>query len=111
MRRIATTTEESMNELSALDSAWPELPYRAWADTCTTLHLWTQIVGKIRSAKCTWVNHSWHVALYVTTRGLTTSPIPGCGSDPFQDVQPGLRLLPTRANGEHDGQPARIRPP
>jgi hypothetical protein len=55
---------------------WPELPYAAWADTCTTLHLWTQIVGKIRLARTAWVNHSWHAVLYVTTRGLTTSPIP-----------------------------------
>jgi hypothetical protein len=57
-------------------SAWPELPYPAWVETCMTLHLWTQIVGKIRLAKTAWVNHSWHVALYVTARGLTTSPIP-----------------------------------
>ena len=55
---------------------WPELPYAAWKDTCATLHLWTQIVGKVRLALTPWLNHSWHVALYVTARGLTTSPIP-----------------------------------
>ena len=66
-----------------MPSAWPELPYPAWAETCTTLHLWTQIVGKIRLAKTIWVNHSWHVALYLTARGLTTSPIPD-GSRQFQ---------------------------
>ncbi len=55
---------------------WPDLPYKAWQDTCTTLHLWTQIVGKIRLAQTPWVNHQWHVTLYVTVRGLTTSPIP-----------------------------------
>ena len=55
---------------------WPALPYEAWKDTCTTLQLWTQIVGKIRLTKTPWTNHSWHVALYVTPRGLTTSPIP-----------------------------------
>jgi hypothetical protein len=55
---------------------WPSLPYEAWKDTCTTLHLWTQIVGKIRLAQTPWANHSWHVTLYVTPRGLTTSPIP-----------------------------------
>jgi hypothetical protein len=55
---------------------WPELPYRAWKGTRDTLHLWTQIVGKIRLAQTPWLNHSWHVALYVTARGLTTSPIP-----------------------------------
>jgi len=56
--------------------AWPDLPYSAWADTCVTLHLWTQIVGKIRLAFTPWLNHSWHVPFYVTARGLTTSPIP-----------------------------------
>jgi uncharacterized protein DUF5996 len=54
---------------------WPELPIAAWRDTSATLHLWTQIVGKIRLAKSPWLNHSWHVTLYVTARGLTTSPI------------------------------------
>jgi hypothetical protein len=57
-------------------AAWPELPYAAWKDTYATLHLWTQIVGKIRLAQTPWLNHSWHVVLYVTPRGLTTSPIP-----------------------------------
>lgn len=57
-------------------SAWPPLPYAEWRDTCTTLHLWTQIVGKIRLQRTPWMNHSWHVPLYVTARGLTTSPIP-----------------------------------
>jgi hypothetical protein len=56
--------------------SWPELPYEGWRDTCATLHLWTQIVGKVRLAKTPWVNHSWHVTLYVTSRGLTTSAIP-----------------------------------
>jgi hypothetical protein len=56
--------------------AWPELPAEAWKDTRDTLHLWTQIVGKIRLAETPWLNHSWHVTLYVTARGLTTSPIP-----------------------------------
>ena len=56
--------------------AWPSLPLEAWGDTCATLHMWTQIVGKIRLAQCPWVNHSWHVTLFVTARGLTTSTIP-----------------------------------
>jgi hypothetical protein len=56
--------------------AWPSLALEAWIDTCATLHMWTQIVGKIRLAQSPWVNHSWHVTLYVTARGLTTSPIP-----------------------------------
>jgi hypothetical protein len=56
--------------------AWPDLPLDAWRDTSTTLQLWTQVVGKIRLAQTPWLNHSWHVTLYVTARGLTTSPIP-----------------------------------
>ena len=56
--------------------SWPELPYEAWKDTYATLHMWTQIVGKIRLVQTPWLNHSWHVVLYVTPRGLTTSPIP-----------------------------------
>jgi hypothetical protein len=55
---------------------WPELPTAAWRDTYETLHLCTQIVGKIRLARTPWLNHSWHVTLYVTARGLTTSAIP-----------------------------------
>ena len=55
---------------------WPELPTPAWRETYETLHLWTQIIGKIRLARESWLNHSWHVVLYVTARGLTTSPIP-----------------------------------
>jgi hypothetical protein len=58
------------------EEVWPRLPLETWADTCATLHLWTQIVGKVRLAQSPWVNHSWHVTLYVTARGLTTSPIP-----------------------------------
>src|ERR1700739_2651379 len=58
---------------------WPELPTAAWRGTCETLQLWTQIAGKIRLAQTPWLNHSWHVTLYVTSRGLTTSPIPDGG--------------------------------
>src|SRR5438477_5503427 len=56
--------------------SWPDLPYKAWRETCATLQLWTQVVGKIRLTQTPWLNHSWHVTLYVTARGLTTSPIP-----------------------------------
>ena len=55
---------------------WPELSYPAWRDTAQTLHLWTQIVGKVRLALTPWLNHSWQVPFYVTARGLGTSPIP-----------------------------------
>jgi hypothetical protein len=57
-------------------SAWPELAYHAWKDTYAALHMWFQIVGKIRLARSPWVNHQWHVTLYVTARGLSTSTIP-----------------------------------
>ncbi|MGH6788777.1 MAG: DUF5996 family protein [Pseudolabrys sp.] len=75
----------AMSQATATSNAerWPELPYAAWKDTRDTLHLWTQIVGKIRLALTPWLNHSWHVALYVTARGLTTSPIP-YGARSFQ---------------------------
>ena len=55
---------------------WPELAYADWQDTCATLHMWTQVVGKIRLALAPLVNHWWNVPLYVTSRGLTTSAIP-----------------------------------
>lgn len=65
------------------DEVWPSLPLDSWSDTFATLHLWMQIVGKIRLAQTPQVNHSWHVTLYVTSSGLTTSPIP-YGSRTFQ---------------------------
>jgi len=55
---------------------WPSLPYEEWKDTYETLHMWTQVVGKIRLALSPMANHWWHVTLYVTPSGLTTSPIP-----------------------------------
>ena len=55
---------------------WPALPLEAWKDTCETLHMWTQIVGKVRMQLTPLVNHWWNVPLYVTARGLTTSRIP-----------------------------------
>jgi hypothetical protein len=60
----------------ATPDAWPSLPLDAWRDTYATLHMWTQIVGKVRLALSPPINHWWHVTLYVTARGLTTSPIP-----------------------------------
>lgn len=65
-------TERTASQLEK----WPSLPLEAWSDTCATLHLWAQIVGKVRVAQCPWVNHSWHATLNVTARGLTTLPIP-----------------------------------
>jgi hypothetical protein len=65
--------------LPSTASDWPTLPAAAWRDTRATLHLWTQVVGKIRMARTPWLNHSWHVVLYVMARGLTTGPIPDGG--------------------------------
>jgi hypothetical protein len=56
--------------------AWPALPYEAWKDTYATLHMWTQVVGKVRLAQGPRINHWWGITLYVTPRGLTTSAIP-----------------------------------
>jgi hypothetical protein len=67
----------------SLPEQWPSLPLEAWSETYATVHLWTQIVGKIRLAQSPWVNHSWHVTLYVSARGLSTSPIP-YGARTFQ---------------------------
>lgn len=56
--------------------SWPPLPLDEWRTTCRTLHMWTQIVGKVRMALSPPMNHWWHVALYVNSRGLTTGPVP-----------------------------------
>ncbi len=69
-------SQAEKEKLIGAQEAWPSLPYEAWKDTYTTLHLWTQIVGRVRSALSPKLNHWWHGALYVTPRGLTTSPIP-----------------------------------
>src|SRR3954470_24088282 len=65
------------------EQVWPSLPLESWSETYAALHMWTQIVGKIRLSMTPWLNHSWHVSLYVTARGLTTSPIPD-GTRTFQ---------------------------
>jgi hypothetical protein len=69
--------------MTASSQAWPTLPLEAWSETYATLHLWAQIVGKIRLTQSPWVNHGWSCTLYVTARGLTTSPVPH-GSRTFQ---------------------------
>src|SRR6476661_5989609 len=65
---VSTTTDRQ--------AAWPSLPLAEWKDTLDTLHRWAQMVGKTRLALAPPVNHSWHVTLYLTSRGLTTSPMP-----------------------------------
>ena len=66
--------------MNVAEQDWPALPLEEWEATYRTLHMWTQIVGKIRLALTPLQNHFWNVALYVTARGLTTSPIPYRGS-------------------------------
>ncbi len=86
---------------TSLLDAWPALPYAAWKETRDTLHLWTQIVGKIRLAQAPWLNHSWHVVLYVTARGLTTSPMPYRGRAFEIDFDFIDHLLRVRASDGH----------
>jgi hypothetical protein len=85
-------------------ASWPELPLAAWRDTCATLHLLTQIVGKIRLSRTPWLNHSWHVTLYVTARGLSTSPIPDGDGDfeiAFDFIDHVLRISNSRGATRH----------
>ena len=76
-------THSSSFKADAGADQWPSLPFQEWKDTYATLHMWTQIVGKIKLVQSPWINHSWHATLYVTSRGLTTSPIP-YGTRTFQ---------------------------
>ena len=69
-----------MTSPEVTDRPWPDLPYAAWRQTAITLQLWMQMVGKVRLMLTPWLNHSWQVPLYVTARGLGSSPIPA-GND------------------------------
>ena len=71
-------------------AAWPALPYAEWADTAATIHRWLQIVGKVRMVRTPPVNHSWHVTLYVSARGLTTGEIPDARQPFREQVEPSL---------------------
>jgi hypothetical protein len=68
--------EKSLRRLELTENTWPELPLESWKDTYATLHMWTQIVGKVRLKLSPHVNHWWEVPFYVNSRGLTTSAIP-----------------------------------
>src|SRR5262249_1348440 len=70
-RRVSGRGEAPMSGELSRGEPWPALPLEEWSDTCATLHLWTQIVGKIRLALSPWMNHCWQVTLYVTARGLS----------------------------------------
>src|SRR5438034_1550703 len=76
------TKQANLSKQQAAE-VWPVLRWADWKETCTTLHLWTQVVGKIRLAQAPLMNHWWQVPLYVTARGLTTSAIP-YGTRDFQ---------------------------
>ncbi|MES2096621.1 MAG: DUF5996 family protein [Pseudomonadota bacterium] len=84
-------------------SEWPELDWAKWRETAEHLQLVTQIVGKVRLALTPWLNHSWHVALYVTPNGLTTSPMPaGPGRTLQIDFNMSTsRLIVATSDGEH----------
>ena len=70
-----------------MNAIWPDIPFKAWQETCSALHLYCQIVGKYRLARTPWVNHSWHATFYVNARGLTTSLIPdGTGVEIIFDL-------------------------
>ena len=87
---------------------WPDIPLAAWRDTFATLHLWTQIVGKIRLARSAWLNHCWHTTLYVTSLGLTTSPIPYEGRTFELEFDFTAHRLDIRSSdGRHDEVPLR----
>ena len=64
-------------------AGWPALPYDAWKDTYATLHMWTQVVGKIRLAASSRHNHWWNVPFHLTGRGITTRPMGRAEGDPF----------------------------
>jgi len=84
---------------------WPAIPFGPWKDTCSALHLYTQIVGKYRLAHTPWVNHSWHATLYVTADGLTTGLIPdGPGVTVQFDLQ-RQRLIASCSMGRSSGFP------
>ena len=90
--------------MAAAQTPWPPLPYDEWRDTYATLHRWVQIVGKVRLARTPWINHSWHVTLYPTARGFTTSPIPD-GARTFQIdldfIDHRLAIATSDGTGDH----------
>ncbi|WP_342736838.1 DUF5996 family protein [Bradyrhizobium sp. B117] len=70
-----------------MSTIWPDIPFEAWRESCSALHLYCQVVGKYRLARTPWVNHSWHATFYVNARGLTTSLVPdGSGIEIIFDL-------------------------
>src|ERR1019366_2683716 len=70
------TTRTMLHNVADQPECWPALPLDSWKDTYATLHMWTQMVGKVRLRLTPLMNHWWNVPLYVAARGLTTSRIP-----------------------------------
>lgn len=84
---------------------WPEIPYTPWRDTCSALHLYTQIIGKYRLARTPWINHSWQASLYVNARGFTTGIIP----DGSGGIEVAFDLLDHKVLGSNsDGRTAQL---
>ncbi len=100
-----------MNATDGADLIWPDLTFSAWSDTLATLHLWTQIVGKIRLSLTPWLNHSWQTPLYVTARGLGASPIP-IGAEIFEIEFDfiGHRLMVRTSRGDERSLPLEPQP-
>jgi hypothetical protein len=97
--------------MSSLAAGWPEAPQEGWLETATTLQLWSQIVGKVKLARAPADNHWWHVAFYLTARGLTTSTIPD-GNRAFQ-IDFDLidhRLVIATSDGRREIMPLAARP-
>jgi hypothetical protein len=82
---------------------WPALPWEAWKDTAATLHMWLQIIGKMRVACVPWVNHQWHVTLHLNSRGLSSRPMP-CEGGTFQVDLDFIdhRALISKSDGRQD---------
>jgi hypothetical protein len=78
---IQDVRQNDSSHIAHAVDGWPSLPLAEWQDTYATLHRWTQVIGKLRLRQSTPVNHWWHVPLYVTARGLTTSPMPYHGQN------------------------------
>jgi len=77
---------------------WPDLPFAAWSETCDTLQLWTQIVGKVRIARTPLVNHWWNATFVVTARGLAGPAMPFQGATlTWFSISPSIASISKRA--------------
>jgi len=95
--------------MTTASESWPEAPVEGWLETCATLQLWSQMVGKVRLARAPFQNHWWHVPLYLTARGLTTSPMPD-GGRTFQIDFDLIDHLLAITTSDGDGEVIRLAP-